>query len=88
MSGFNAAQTEIRAPERLFFFFFVENFNQWASTTVMDCAHCSGGVSGLRSVVLGERLIRIKGCGRDTLQTSHCYLERVNISEAKEGFSR
>ena len=53
----------------------------------MGCVHCSGGMSELRSVVLGECLIRIKGCGRDTLQASHCYLEGVNIAEAKEGFS-
>ena len=53
----------------------------------MGRVRCSGGTSGLHSVVLGEWLLRIKGCGTDTLQTSHCYLERVNIAEAKEGFS-
>lgn len=52
----------------------------------MGCVHCSGGMSELRSVVLGEWPIRIKGW-EYTLQTSHCYLERVNIAEAKEGFS-
>lgn len=53
----------------------------------MGCADCSGGASGWMSVVLGERLIRMKGCKRDAVQALHCYLGRVNIVEAKEKFS-
>ena len=96
MSGFNATQTEIRTREGPVFCFFVfsllffcvlENFIQWAGTSVMGCAGGSGGASAWMSVVLGERLTRMKGCERDAVQAPHCYFGRVNIVEAKGKFA-
>lgn len=71
----------------LLLFCFLEDVLQRAGPSVMGCAACSGGASGWMSVVLGEQLIRMKGCKRDAVQTLHCYLGRVNIVEAKGKFS-